>query len=118
MTLQEILIWLVAISTTGKVLRELLKHRRENKREQRKLEHELKLAQIQAGYSPETGLGPRELQEMKKALVQLQAEKAQLQERVEHLETIVTSSSLELNERFSRILGEEKPPLRSLPPRS
>jgi serine/threonine-protein kinase len=103
----EVIVLIILLTSGGKFLREYLKHRQEHLREERKLQHELKIAAIQAGLPPTTTeVSPRELQELQREVLDLKKERLTLQDRVEHLETIVTSASMEVNLRLNRLLAD------------
>jgi serine/threonine protein kinase len=105
----EVIVLVLFLTTGGKLLREFMRWRHERTREQRKLEHELKLAQIQAGLLPSlTGDSPQ-MAELQREVTEIKKERLTLQERVEHLETVVTSASMEVNVRLNRLLAESVP---------
>jgi predicted Ser/Thr protein kinase len=109
MTPFELILAIIIVTSVSKTMREYLRWRRDHRREQRKMEHEIHLAQIQAGLVPagllpaRSGPDPAEVQ---RELAELRKERLQLQERVEHLETIVTSASMEVNLRLNRLMAE------------
>ena len=105
----EVIAFIILIGTGGKVIREYIQYRKEQIREQRKLEHELKLAQIHAGLLPGTTVDGAEVERLERQLDEMRKDRVTLQDRVEHLETIVTSSSMEVNLRLSRLLAEPSP---------
>jgi serine/threonine-protein kinase len=110
----EVIVLVLFLATGGKVLREFLRWRHEHSREQRKLDHELKLAQIQAGLLPGTAEDSRQIAELQRGLQDLNKERVTLQERIEHLETVVTSASMEVNLRLNRLLADALPPAAGL----
>ncbi len=101
----EFVVAITAISIMGSVIKAIFTERRDKRR----LEQKIRLAQLQTGLAlPEASGG--ELKQLQSKVEVIERDRRTLERRLEQVETIVTSPSRELNLRLERLLSSPAAP--------